>query len=188
MVTGWLAGWLVESSFDSIFISRFNSISPQLSRSLGRRSASRIASRATRGWRQSAGAENRKAGGWDVVLDAGCSIENHRQPPLPRLPPSRSLRHLEEEIKRAGAQRQDPYTADALLPTSSPPFRRRAARFQPPIHAIPLDTLAMAEGTTPSRETLPSREALGWCGSGGWFRYERGLKRVETVFHSVLLY
>lgn len=112
------------------------------------------------------------------MLDARCSIENHRQP-LPSSSPSlsslaRSLslsfspRHLEEKIKRAGAQRQTliPPTpaADALLPT----LFLRAARFQPPIYTIPLDTLAMAEGTTPSRETLPSREVLGWRGSDRW--------------------
>lgn len=105
----------------------------------------------------------------------------------PPLSSSLFLCHLEEEIKRADAQRQTliPSTpADALLPAPFPPppalFRRCTTRFQTPIHAIPLDTLAMAEGTTPSRETLLLREAwdgavrMGgvggrviWVGAGG---------------------
>lgn len=99
-------------------------------------------------------------------------------PPCRLLLPPTSLphtpRHLEEEIKRASAQRQTliPPTpaADALLPTPIPrvvaqPVSNLLPRSTPP---SPPDTLAMVEGTTPSRETLPSREVLGWCGSVGW--------------------
>lgn len=82
------------------------------------------------------------------MLDAGCSIENHRQPssratfsPSPPRPPlPLTPHHLEEEIKRAGAQRQTliPPTpaADALLPTSIP---RVVA--QPVSNLLPRSTL-----------------------------------------------
>jgi len=102
-------------------------------------------------------------------------------PPVP--PPHRllfppaslphTLRHLEEEIKRASAQRQTliPPTpaADALLPTPIPRVvAQPVSNLLPRSTSLPPDTLAMAEGTTPSRETLPSREVLGWYGSVGW--------------------
>lgn len=186
-----MVGWLVGREFVRFDIHleiQFNfPVAIPLSRA-----SQRVENRESRdegedGWR------GRKIGKRATGCSARCSIENHRQPPpiptIPRLcyphflslflslsrplfhlPPSFSPHHLEEEIKRTGAQRQTlipPTPADALLPSPFP--RRCATRFQTPIHTIPLDTLAMAEGTTPSRETLLSREVWGGAGRiGGW--------------------
>jgi len=87
----------------------------------------------------------------------------------------------------------DPYTADpaadALLPTYTLVVAQPASNSPDPHHP-PRHALAMAEGTTPSRETLPSRKVLGWCELGRWVVWvgTGGLKGAETVFHSVLLY
>lgn len=119
------------------------------------------------------------------MLDAGCSIENHRQPssratpspspPSPRPPRPLTPRHLEEEIKRAGAQRQTliPPTpaADALLPT---PIPRVVA--QPVSNLLPRSTPPPARHARDGRRYYAvSRNSPveGWrrfwgCGSVGW--------------------
>lgn len=129
------------------------------------------------------------------------TIASHPLVPPPVGPPSslsrslslfRSLflspRHLEEEIKRAGAQRQTliPPNPRCRRPSTNL-HPRRATLFQPTIRAIPLDMLAMAEGTTPSRETLPSREVLGVARAGraragGWLGREPRVEEGGNCF------
>lgn len=193
MVAGWLAGREFVR-FDIHLEIQFNfPVAIPLSRASQHVENHESRDEGEGGWR---GRKIGKRAAGCVVLDAGCSIENHRQPPPCHHPPPRPsrLRFLSPSFslvlsfillspspslflsspsrrgdKTSRCTEADPYTADPRRRPSAKPLSPSSCNSlpNPDPHHPPRHARDGRRYYAVSRNS-PVEGGFGWCGSGGW--------------------